>query len=83
MTGSASSEEDIELDDVDDDDIKVVSEGKKTYEVDYKPLTHQQVKDLMVVDVDYISTIFGVEVSLCVLAYDGAILTICISSRVN
>jgi len=63
MTGSASSEDDIELDDVYDDDIKVVSEGKKTYEVDYKPLTHQQVKDLMVADVDYISTIFGVEVS--------------------
>jgi ariadne-1 len=78
MTGSASSEEDIELDDVYDDDIKVVSEGKKAYEVDYKPLTHQQVKDLMVVDVDYISTIFGVEVSLYVFAYDGAILTICV-----
>src|SRR5712691_566666 len=59
IAGSASSEEDIELDDVDDDDIKVGSEGKKAYEVDYKPLTHQQVKDLMVVDVDYISTIFG------------------------
>jgi hypothetical protein len=64
MTGSTSSEEDIEMGDDDDDDIKVVSEGKKAYEVDYKPLTHQQVKDLMVVDIEYISTIFGVEVSL-------------------
>lgn len=52
------------MDDVDDDDIKVVSEGKKAYEVDYKPLTHHQVKDLMVVDIEYISTIFGVEVCL-------------------
>jgi hypothetical protein len=64
MTGSASSEEDIEMDDVDDDDIKVVSEGKKAYEVDYKSLTHQQVKDLMVADIEYISMIFGVEVSV-------------------
>jgi hypothetical protein len=70
MTGSASSEEDIELDDVDDDDIKVASEARKTYEVDYKPLTHQQVKDLMVADIEYISTIFGVEVSLWLSARD-------------
>jgi hypothetical protein len=54
------------MDDVYDDEIKIVSEGKKTYEVDYKPLTLQQVKDLMVVDIEYISTIFGVDVSLCV-----------------
>jgi len=77
MTGSASSEEDMDLD-VYDDDIKVGSEGSKTYEVDYKPLTHQQVKDLMVADVDYISTIFGVEVSLFMFTYDGTILIICI-----
>lgn len=63
MAGSASSEEDLGMNEVDDDDIKVVSEGKKTYEVDYKPLTHQQVKDLMVADIEYISTIFGVDVS--------------------
>ena len=66
MVGSASSEEDIGMDEAYDDEIKIVSEGKKTYEVDYKPLTLQQVKDLMVVDIEYISTIFGVDVSLCV-----------------
>jgi hypothetical protein len=49
-----------------DDDIKVMSEARKSYEVDYKPLTHQQVKDLMAADIDYISTIFGVDVSPCV-----------------
>ena len=54
------------MDEIYDDEIKVVSERKKTYEVDYKPLTLQQVKDLMVVDIEYISTIFGVDVSLCV-----------------
>ena len=47
-----------------DDDIKVVPEARKTYEVDYKPLTHQDVKNLMVADIDYIRTIFGVDVSL-------------------
>jgi hypothetical protein len=61
VAGSASSEEDVEMDSY-DDDIKVVSETRKSYEVDYKPLTHQQVKDLMVADIEYISTIFGVEV---------------------
>ena len=66
MVGSASSEEDVGMDEVYDDEIKVVSERKKTFEVDYKPLTLQQVKDLMVVDIEYISTIFGVDVSLCV-----------------
>ena len=74
MAGSASSEEDI-MDVVDDDEIKIVSEGKKTYEVDYKPLTLQQVKDLMVLDIEYISTIFGVDVSLCVSVYDKDVLT--------
>jgi hypothetical protein len=74
MAGSASSEDDI-MDVVDDDEIKIVSEGKKTYEVDYKPLTLQQVKDLMVADIEYISTIFGVDVSLCVSVYDKDILT--------
>jgi ariadne-1 len=61
VAGSASSEEDIEMDTF-DDDIKVISETRKTYEVDYKPLTHQQVQDLLAADIDYISTIFGVEV---------------------
>ena len=46
-----------------DDDIKVVPETRKTYEVDYRPLTHQDVKDLMVTDIEYIRTIFGVDVS--------------------
>lgn len=63
------------MDVVDDDEIKIVSEGKKTYEVDYKPLTLQQVKDLMVLDIEYISTIFGVDVSLCVSVYDKDVLT--------
>jgi hypothetical protein len=63
MAGSASSEEDMEMDAY-DDDIKVVPEARKTYEVDYKPLTHQDVKDLMEADIDYIRTIFGVDVSL-------------------
>jgi hypothetical protein len=61
VAGSASSEEDMEMDTY-DDDIKVISEARKSYEVDYKPLTHQQVKDLLAADIDYISTIFGVEV---------------------
>jgi hypothetical protein len=74
MVGSASSEEDMGMDDVYDDEIKIVSEGKKTYEVDYKPLTLQQVKDLVVADIDYISTIFGVNVSLCVSVCDKALL---------
>jgi hypothetical protein len=56
------------MDGLDDDDIKVVSEGKKTYEVDYKPLTHQQVKELMVADIEYISTIFGVDVGYVCLS---------------
>lgn len=63
MAGSASSSEDMELDAY-DDDIKVVPEARRTYEVDYKPLTHQDVKDLMAADIDYIRTIFGVDVSL-------------------
>jgi hypothetical protein len=75
MVGSASSEEDLGMDEVYDDEIKIVSEGKKTYEVDYKPLTLQQVKDLMVVDIEYISTIFGVDVSLCVSINEKDILT--------
>jgi len=75
MVGSASSEEDMGMDEVYDDEIKIVSEGKKAYEVDYKPLTLQQVKDLVVADVDYISTIFGVDVSLCVSVYDKDLLT--------
>jgi hypothetical protein len=75
MVGSASSEEDLGMDEVYDDEIKIVSEGKKTYEVEYKPLTLQQVKDLMVVDIEYISTIFGVEVSLCVSIDEKDILT--------
>jgi hypothetical protein len=62
VAGSASSEEDVDMESY-DDDIKAVSETRKSYEVDYKPLTHQQVKDLMVADIEYISTIFGVEVS--------------------
>lgn len=82
MVGSASSEEDIGMDEVDegyDDEIKIVSEGKKTYEVDYKPLTLQQVKDLMVVDIEYISTIFGADVSLCVSIDERDILTFVIN----
>jgi hypothetical protein len=63
MTGYASSEGDMDMDAY-DDDIKVVPETRKTYEVDYKPLTHQDVKDLMVADIEYIRTIFGVNVSI-------------------
>ena len=75
MIASTSSEEDVGMDEVYDDEIKIVSEGKKAYEVDYKPLTLQQVKDLMVVDIEYISTIFGVDVSLCVSIDEKDILT--------
>lgn len=63
------------MDEAYDDEIKIVSEGKKAYEVDYKPLTLQQVKDLMVVDIEYISTIFGVDVSLCVSIDEKDLLT--------
>lgn len=62
------------MDEAYDDEIKIVSEGKKTYEVEYKPLTLQQVKDLVAADIDYISTIFGVNVSLCVSVYDKDLL---------
>ena len=75
MVASTSSEEDVGMDDIYDDEIKIVSEGKKAYEVDYKPLTLQQVKDLMVVDIEYISTIFGVDVSLRVSTDEKDILT--------
>jgi hypothetical protein len=78
MVGYTSSEEDVGMDEVYDDEIKIVSEGKKTYEVDYKPLTLQQVKDLMLVDVEYISTIFGVDVSLCVSIDEKDLLTFAI-----
>ena len=80
MVGSASSEEDVgmEMDEVYDDEIKIVSERKKTYEVDYKPLTLQQVKDLMAADIEYISTIFGVNVSLCVCVDEKDLLTLVI-----
>ncbi len=75
MVGSASSEDDVGMDEVYDDEIKIVSEGKKTYEVDYKPLTLQQVTDVMVADIEYISTIFGVNVSLCVSVNEKNFLT--------
>jgi hypothetical protein len=75
VVASTSSEEDVGMDDAYDDEIKIVSEGKKAYEVDYKPLTLQQVKDLMVVDIEYISTIFGVDVSLRVSTDEKDILT--------
>jgi hypothetical protein len=63
------------MDEVYDDEVKIVSEGKKTFEVDYKPLTLHQVKDLMMTDIEYISTIFGVDVSSCVSIYDKDLLT--------
>lgn len=66
-----------------DDDIKVVPEARKTYEVDYKPLTHQDVKDLMEADIDYIKTIFGVDVRLCLTPYSLYISIICLSNRVR
>ena len=72
---STSSEEDVGMDEVYDDEIKIVSEGKKAFEVDYKPLTLQQVKDFMVVDIEYISTIFGVDVSLYVSIDEKDLLT--------
>jgi ariadne-1 len=50
-----------------DDDIKVVPEARRTFEVDYKPLTHQDVKDLMAADIDYIRTIFGVDSDVAAL----------------
>jgi hypothetical protein len=75
MVASTSSEEDVGMDEVYDDEIKIVSEGKKAYEVDYKPLTLQHVKDFMVADIEYISTIFGVNVSLCMSIDEKDILT--------
>ena len=82
MAGSASSEEDMEMDTF-DDDIKVVSEARKTYEVDYKPLTHQDVKDLMMADIDYIKTIFGVHVRPYLTPYSLLISIIYVSNRVT
>ena len=75
MVASTSSEEDVGMDEVYDDEIKIVSEGRKAYEVDFKPLTLQHVKDLMVADIEYISTIFGVDVSLCVSIDEKDLLT--------
>jgi hypothetical protein len=66
-----------------DDDIKVVPEARRTYEVDYKPLTHQDVKDLMAADIDYIRTIFGVDVSLYQTSYSLLISIICASNRMT
>ena len=66
-----------------DDDIKVIPEARKTYEVDYKPLTHQDVKDLMEADIDYIRTIFGVDVSLYSTPYIILISILCVSNRVT
>ncbi len=66
-----------------DDDIKVVPETRKTYEVDYKPLTHQDVKDLMVADIEYISTIFGVDVSTYLTSNSLHVSVICVSNRMT
>ena len=66
-----------------DDDIKVIPEARKTYEVDYKPLTHQDVKDLMEADIDYIRTIFGVDVSLYSTPYILLISILCVWNRVT
>lgn len=47
------------------DDYKVSSKGKrKSYEVDYESLSQSAVEKLMQQDMEHISGIFGVDVSL-------------------
>lgn len=54
--------------DVFNDDFKITStKGKrKSYEIDYDSLSQSDVEKLMVQDVDHISGIFGVDVSIVV-----------------
>lgn len=59
---SEESEDDI---DMDGDDFKVSTKGKKkSYEVDYESLSQRSVEKLMQRDVDHICGIFGVEVCI-------------------
>lgn len=47
------------------DDFKVTSKGKhKSYEIDYESLTQGAVEKLMQAEIEHISGIFGVDVSL-------------------
>ena len=63
-TGSASSDDDMDMDAF-NDDFKVPSKGKrKSYEIDYETLTQSMVEKLMAADIEHISGIFGVDVCI-------------------
>ncbi|KAI0041302.1 hypothetical protein FA95DRAFT_1501686 [Auriscalpium vulgare] len=65
--GEPSTASDEEMD-IETDDIKVISKGKKKlYEVEYDPLTQAEVEDLMRGDVENISAIFGVDATAAAL----------------
>jgi ariadne-1 len=46
------------------DDFKVMKAQRKPYEIDYLALSQNDVEKLMQQDVDHISGIFGVDVSI-------------------
>ena len=59
----AGSASEIEVDGI-GEDFKVAGRSeRKVYEVDYSSLTQQEVEKIMATEVNYISGIFGVEVS--------------------
>ncbi len=65
--GSAISEDDMDAMDTyrDDYSVQPSSSKRKSYEVDFDTLPQEAVEELIRKDVEYISSIFGVEVCLC------------------
>jgi hypothetical protein len=62
--GSAPSDDDMDMD-MFNDDFKVPGKGKrKSYEIEHEPLRQADVEMLMQTDVEHISGIFGVDVSV-------------------
>jgi ariadne-1 len=63
--GSAPSDDDVDMDGFNDDFKVTSSKGKrKSYEIDYESLSQTDVEKLMSQDIDHISGIFGVDVSV-------------------
>lgn len=63
-TDSAPSDAEMDMDAF-NEDFKVSSKGKlKSYEIDYESLTQGAVEMLMQADIEHISGILGVDVSL-------------------
>jgi ariadne-1 len=62
--GSAPSDDDMDMDTF-NDDFKVSGKGRrKSYEIEHEPLSQADVEKLMQTDVEHISGIFGVDVSI-------------------